>query len=118
MATIKLDEAQPGMVLASDARDRTGRLLLKSGHEITEKALKVFRMWGVTELSIEGTEEAAEPPPKPAAQSFPPEVLEAASNRMADLFCHTDRSHPMIAELLRLSTTRLAERLARASDGP
>lgn len=113
MATIRLDDAQPGMVLAEDARDRTGRLLLKSGHELTEKALKVFRMWGVSEVHVEGAEEEADSAP-PAAHlpSLPPEVVEAASTRMTHVFRHADGRHPMVAELFRLATARLAARLA------
>jgi hypothetical protein len=113
MGLVKLADAHPGMVLASDARDRTGRLLLRKGLAITESAVRVFQMWGVGQIDVEGIgplpEHAVPDPPVDEA------TVEQARAQTDVVFRHTDRSHPMIAELMRLSSDRLAVRLARAT---
>ncbi|HSE93272.1 MAG TPA: ABC transporter permease, partial [Methylomirabilota bacterium] len=47
---------------AAEVRDRTGRLLLTAGEQITDRALRVLRMWGVEEIDVEG---AVDPPGPP-----------------------------------------------------
>ncbi len=106
MGLVKLDDAQPGMVLGREVRDRSGRLLLGGGHEITDKALKILRMWGVSEVDIEGLETAVEP----VDPVIDPAVMEQARARVDLLFRHADIGHAMIAELARISTERHARR--------
>ena len=102
---VPLERVQAGMVLAKEVRDRRGRLLLPAGHEVTPRSLRVFRMWGVTELEVEGQEAAN--PTEPAA-AIPAARLQAARERAQALFRHADREHPLVAELLRLAGQRLA----------
>jgi hypothetical protein len=113
MGLVKLADAHPGMVLAGDARDRTGRLLLRKGLPITEGAVRVFRMWGVGQLDVVGVGPSAEEPvPDPPVD----EATVAEARAPTDvLFRHTNRHHPMVAELMRLSSDRLSVRLARAT---
>ncbi|NTW99914.1 MAG: hypothetical protein HGB35_08325, partial [Geobacteraceae bacterium] len=54
MGIIAIENIETGMVLASDVRDRSGRMLLGSGVELTQKHLVVFRTWGVLEADIAG----------------------------------------------------------------
>ncbi|MGZ3595494.1 MAG: HDOD domain-containing protein, partial [Syntrophales bacterium] len=56
MGIINLEDIQVGMVLAGDIRERSGRVLLASGSEITENHLRVFKMWGITEADIKDVE--------------------------------------------------------------
>ena len=46
MAILSIDTISEGMVLMSDVRDRSGRLLLECGTEINAKHLRMFRTWG------------------------------------------------------------------------
>ena len=108
---ITLESAQPGMVLAGDVRDRRGRLLLPAGHELTPRALRIFRMWGVIELEVIGTGPADGAEPE---EPIAPARLEAARGRAEQLFLHADREHPLVAELFRLATLRLARQHADA----
>jgi hypothetical protein len=108
---IRLEMARAGMILASDVRDRRGRLLLPAGHETTPRALRIFRMWGVTELEVEGFHGAGLAEPEPP---IPPARLEAARRRAEELFRQADRRHPLVAELFRLATLRLAREHADA----
>lgn len=109
---IPLESAQPGMVLAGDVRDRRGRLLLAAGRELTPQALRIIRMWGVTELDVAGAgPESVVEPEAPIA----PARLDAARDRAEQMFRHAGHEHPVLAELFRLATLRLAREPADAS---
>lgn len=74
MAIIRTSEVTPGMVLAVDARDMSGRLLLAAGGEVTPKHLKIFKTWGVTEVDVQEMGSAGtqpEPGTKPEAGPQP-----------------------------------------------
>jgi|ETNmetMinimDraft_2_1059921.scaffolds.fasta_scaffold47287_2 hypothetical protein len=43
------------MVLAGDAKDLIGLVLLKSGAKITEKHLKTLKSWEMTESAVQNT---------------------------------------------------------------
>ena len=104
MGTINLDNVKPGMVLAKEARDMNGRILLAAGTELTEKHLRVFRIWGVSEVDVQGIEHqdvVAE-----ATAHVEPTSLRDAEEKAAQLFALTERSHPAIAELTRLTVQR------------
>ena len=104
MGKINLSDIQPGMKLAADVKDRAGRLLLGAGSEITEKHLKVFKIWGVTEADIEGVEK--EEIVAQATAQLDPVLLAEAEQKAKQLFRHTDQTHPFIEELFRLTTLR------------
>ncbi len=109
MAIINIENISPGMVLASDVKDRAGRVLLAAGKEVSEKSLRIFKMWGVTDADILGVEQdeiAAR-----AAAAIPPEVLRAADQRARELFTHCDSEHLVIKELIRLVALRLARKM-------
>jgi hypothetical protein len=110
MGKIRLEAVRPGMVLAGDVTERSGRVLLRRSTEITEKHLDILRKWGVSEVDLQGTtpeEEATSVQPDPA-------ILQEAESRAGELFRHTDRGHPAVSELFRLCTLRLAQHSLRA----
>jgi len=108
MARINIEDVQPGMVLGSDTKDRNGRVLLGAGNVLTEKHLKIFKMWGVTEADIKGIEE--EEAAARAVSGLDPLLLEAAEERMRARFLHADMNHPFNGELFRLLTKRVVRR--------
>lgn len=57
MGKIALEDLQPGMVLARDVKDFSGRMILSTGMEITGKHLGIFRAWGITEADVAGVEQ-------------------------------------------------------------
>lgn len=107
MGRINLDDAQPGMVLDVDVTADEGRLLLAAGGTVLgEFHLRIFRMWGVAEIGVEGvTRQDAE---ARAREGFDAEALAAAAARVDARFRHLDRAHPLVAALARLSLERLA----------
>jgi hypothetical protein len=94
------------MVLKADVCDRSGRLLLPGGTELTEKHLQIFRTWGVLEAEIVG--ESDSEAGGPGGDEIDPEALAAAEARVKPLFLCNDLEHPAIKELLRLCIIRRA----------
>jgi hypothetical protein len=110
MGKISFEALKPEMKLAGDVIERTGRVLLRAGTEITEKHLDILRKWGVTEVDAEG---ATVEVPAEDLQPLDPAVLHEAENRAQALFRHTDSNHPAVRELLRLCTLRLVRHKLR-----
>lgn len=108
MARINMEDVQIGMVLESDVQDRDGRVLLGAGTTLTEKHLKIFKMWGVTEADIRGV--AKEDVAARAVSKLDPQVVAEVQARLRDRFRHADMDHPFNAELFRLLTIRFARR--------
>jgi len=101
---VAIENIESGMVLASDVHDRSGRMLLGSGAELTQKHLVIFRTWGVLEVDIagHGSDEGTDQMP---ADVDPLELI-AAGQALAPLFRHTNTIHPAIIELVRLAALR------------
>jgi len=116
MACIPVNEIKVGMVLTKDACDRNKRVLLGAGGIISEKHLKIFRMWGVLEVEIEG-DSPANNDDNPIKQLSSTQA-EEVKIRARRLFQHCDTSHAFSKELLRLAVTRLARhKLREAANG-
>jgi hypothetical protein len=101
---LSIDNLSPGMHLAGDINDRSGRLLLKAGTELSDKHLYVLRTWGVAEANIADIEKDDENPARDNAVE--PERWNSAEAEIMPLFCHTDLTHPAIKALLHLSILR------------
>lgn len=106
MATLNLEDLEPGMVLAEDAKHHNGRVLLRAGTELTEKHIKIFTTWGLTEANIEGV--SKDTLDAQATQDIDPEILAQAEKHIADRFRHTDPTHPAVEELMRICIKQLA----------
>lgn len=104
MGKILIDCLEPGMVLAGDVHDRTGRLLLGAGVELTPKHLVIFRTWGVDAADIEGVDDGATVSPLPP--EITPERLREAEESLVPLFEASNPEHPAVRELLRLAAMR------------
>jgi len=104
MGIINLEDIQVGMVLACDVRERSGRVLLAGGSVITEKHLKVFRMWGITEADISDVEK--EEIAANIVAQLDPFLFRDVEGRVRERFRLADMEHPFMKELFRLVTLR------------
>jgi hypothetical protein len=104
MGKVAIENIETGMVLAGDVHDRSGRMLLGAGAELTQKHLVIFRTWGVLEADIEGhgSDNSADAIPA----DVDPLELAAAEQALAPLFRHTNINHPAIIELIKLAALR------------
>lgn len=88
------------MVLAADAVHLNGRVLLNAGACLTEKHVRIFRTWGLTEALIEGV--AGEQAANSAIQNIDPETVMQAELALKKSFAHMDMNFAPVAELFRM----------------
>jgi hypothetical protein len=97
MAIKRILDVNPGMILASDAMDMSGRMLLAAGKEITAKHLKIFRTWGVPEVDIkEDSTAGSGGEAKTGSQSDSDDKVMVKAK---EYFCQNDLKNPLIKEL-------------------
>ena len=99
MFAVPTDKLEPGKILAAEVRDINGRLLLARGSEIGKNHIRIFKIWGVSEVTIEG-------PAKGNDKHDPdlnPEMFEKVRESVKDLFRHTDLDHPLVKKIFNLA---------------
>ena len=99
MSIIHINKLKPGMVLDEEVRDINGRLLLKKDKQIQTAHIRVFKIWGITEVNIRGSNSSKDA----SVSSVDPEQIEKIKQNTLDLFRHVDLDHPAIKELFRIS---------------
>lgn len=99
MSIIHINKLEPGMVLADEVRDLSGKLLLTKGKTIQVDHFRIFKIWGVTEVNILGNNGGKEE----AKPNLDPEQLEKIKESTMQVFSHTDLEHPAIKEIFGLS---------------
>lgn len=104
MKFIKLKDILPGMILAKDVKDLSGRVLLIAGNRLSENHTKIFRSWGITEICTE-SEVASKDPEKKTIDTESPEYKKA-EKELQDLFRYTDMNNPVVKEMFQLSLER------------
>jgi len=100
MKTVALDQVMSGMTLSADALDRSGRLLVTSGTEITDKQIRLMRMWGVTHIKVECQAE------EESSSLQATTSVEVGETDVKDLFRHTDKEFPPVSYLMTLCLKR------------
>ncbi len=99
MEAVQTDKLKPGQILAEEVRDINGRLLLASGNEIQSNHIRIFKIWGISEVNVAGSSGAKEKfDPK-----FDPELVEQAVETMKLLCSHVDMEHPAIREIFKIA---------------
>jgi hypothetical protein len=102
MGIINLENISPGMILAANVQERSGRILISSGTEITEKHLHILRTWGVTEADIQGA--SKEDLEAQALSQIDPVLIRKVEEQAKSLFRHLDPQDAVVRELYRLYT--------------
>ena len=115
MPLVSLDKLAAGMVAKNDIKDRSGRVLLRAGTEISERSLRVLRTWGIPSVEVEG-EGADEDDAQQENFTYPPEVLAEAQSRMEKMFCRVDLQHPAAKRLSEVVVERLAAEISGRAD--
>jgi len=99
MIAVPIDKIKPGQILADEVRDINGRLLLGRGNEIQANHIRIFKIWGVPEVTVVG---AARHNDK-LDPEMNPELLEQVKETIKILFRHVDLEHPAIKEIYKLA---------------
>lgn len=99
MGIIPTNKLKPGLILAEEARDVNGRLILAKGKKIQSFHIKKFKMWGITEVNIyDDNKHKSE---LQLNDNF--ETIEKTKERLKYIFSHNDLTHPAVKEIFRLS---------------
>ena len=88
MIRVNIADLKPGMVLAHSVRNHQGVMLLGAGAKITKKNIRIFKSWGVIDVSVAGELDelrtAGEIPVAEANETVEMELKEKFSDVMAD----------------------------------
>jgi HD-like signal output (HDOD) protein len=99
MYAIPTDKLKPGKILAEEVRDINGRLLLARGNEIADNHIRIFKIWGVSEVAVEGPDKGGDK----FDPDLNPEIFEQVHTTVLSLFRHTDLEHPIIKNIFNLA---------------
>ena len=101
MGCITIDELNQGMVLSDDVLDINRKLLLAKGQRITPKHIRIFKIWGITEVNVFGkNEKKTEIEPWTNTK-----LAEKIENNTKQIFKNVDLDHPVAKEIFRLSVS-------------
>ena len=104
MRNIKLEEIEPGMVLARDVKGRFGRGLLLSGNKVTEKHIRIFKSWGIAEVTVEIISGGVS---GELIKSSEAQVIhDQQKAQLQKLFKFNDDNHPAVRELFQVALKR------------
>jgi HD-like signal output (HDOD) protein len=110
MGIIKVSHLKPEMLVGNDVKDRNGRLLVAAGTRLTEKHIRIIKIWGVVEADIENASEADVA--LAAVDVLDLDVSRAAGEAIARNFRYNDLENSVIAELYQISHRRKAVQMA------
>jgi hypothetical protein len=102
MRKIRLEQLTPGMKLAQDVINFSGQVLLYKGNPLQPKDIKNFKAWGILEVVVENS--SLKSSNALNNKEVDAKILLEAQSEISDLFRNSNISHPVIAELMRLST--------------
>ena len=102
MRKLRLDQLQPGMKLAQDVVNFSGQVLLYKGNPLQPKDIKNFKAWGILEVAVENS--SVDPATSLENNKIDAKLLVEAQGEISSLFRYSNLSHPVISELMRLST--------------
>lgn len=110
MPTLTIDQLKPLMVLATEVRNRSGRLLAPRGMVLSEKHFVVFKTWGIREVEIVAQDEAVAVETQQKTSAIPEitdlETSNKAREKIETIFLPEELEHPFIRQLVELAVTR------------
>ncbi len=101
MPIFQTQDLKPGMILAQEVQNHSGRILLPEGTVLKEKHILNLKAWGITEADIQGEDTEFDSTPK--AVKIDPQKLAKVTKEIENLFCLSNQDHPAIIEFMRLS---------------
>jgi HD-like signal output (HDOD) protein len=99
MYAVPTDKLTPGKILAEEVRDINGRLLLAKGNKIGDKHIRIFKIWGVFEVNVEGPAQGGDNPDP----ELKPEIFEQVRDNAKGLFRHSDLEQPVVKKIFDLA---------------
>ena len=101
MGCISVDQLNQGMVLSDDVLDINRNLLLTKGQTITPRHIRIFKLWGITEVNVFGKNEKK----NETEPWINPELRKKIEDRTKQIFKNVDLNHPAAKEIFKLSVS-------------
>lgn len=114
MGKLTIAALSPGMVLVADVTDANGRKLLSAGDALTERSIRVLKIWGVPDADIEGVDSGQTENLLLADVS--PRVAAAIVASIEKRFVLNDTAHSVVQAFMHAGTQRLAKCVASEAD--
>lgn len=111
MGRLSIDLLKPGMVVGEDLVGTNGRFLLGKGVSLTDKHLRVLKMWGVMDAEIDGV--SASDVESDNMATFDAALFKEAIRQTRQRFRNCDMNHPALRELFRLCSLRKARNMTQ-----
>ncbi len=102
MRKVRIEQLTSGMRLAQDVINFSGQVLLYKGNPLQPKDIKNFKAWGIIEVVVETS--SLNSSNSLDSNRIDAKLLAEAQNEISSLFQYSNISHPVISELMRLST--------------
>ena len=99
MGILSVEDLEAGMVIAEDVRDRSGRLLIGKGAELSDKTLRVLKTWGIIEVEVEGADSVDG---DNAIEALDSDTVEGIKDQLTERFRHNQIDHVVISTLYEL----------------
>lgn len=101
MGILHIDELEEGLELAEDVLSPQGMKIAGQGDKVTAKHMKAFKAWGITEVTVQGSDKnETEPRDDEPKKEIPQQLVVQQTDH---LFEKTNRNNPVIAELYDLA---------------
>lgn len=92
MSYLPIDTIKNGQIIDKDVHDINGRLLLSKGQAIGPKQIRIFRIWGVAEVSVAGSGQDSEA----GTCKIDPVKMARVEESTRQLLKKTDLKHPLM----------------------
>ena len=106
MGRVSVRSLKEGMVLEAPLRTPEGRVILGAGAALTDKHIRMFKIWGVTDAEVEGFEDES----LRAEEALKSEQLARAAALVAR-WASPPGEDPFLREVTRIATEEMASRL-------
>ncbi len=107
MTALNLDQLKPGMILEKDVKNSSGTILVPKGTRLTEKHIKTLKAWGSLNVVKAKSSAGAGQDPKDS------KLIKEIQRKVELLFCRSNRDHPAIQIMMRLSVADKLEQHSR-----
>lgn len=100
MARIRLQQLEPGMIIAEDALTNQGKLVFPRGTRLGPETIQTLKAWGIPEVQVldnGGTLEEKDPSCTPGKEDL------EIDDEVKSLYGKSNPDHPAIQELMRLT---------------
>ena len=84
MMVVSLEQVKPGMVLAEPVRNHQNMLLLDSGKKISARAVRIFKSWGVTQVTVRSQQSKSRSGTQPDAGAATVDIENQLKKKFAD----------------------------------